>query len=324
MKKIFFVCLFFCMLVPCFAQKVDWTKKIWDSSNYAAFTSMAYDGRYYYCAFREGDAHVAYENYAYGTIRILRSRNGRTWKEYLTFTKDGCDLRDPHLSIAPNGLLYLLTESVTFKGKEVDERSTLYSFIASKRRFTPLASIVLGLLTWNWLWDLEWINNAGYGFIYAPYFAFCKTRDGKEYTVLKRYKEITGVPTEASLLKVSAFKYISVVRRRDGGALLGVTENIESDWSFTELPEWIGSPKMFSYKGRVYLVGRRRETNSGKQITALYEINLNDKTLNFIFDISSGSDSGYPGVVVKGNKVYVSYYSGDASDTDIYLTRISL
>ena len=79
-------------------------EKLWDKGPHNAFTDLIrHDGRMY-CCFREGDSHVGGE----GKIRILASADGAAWEAVGLVAVKGEDLRDPHLSVTPDGRLMLV------------------------------------------------------------------------------------------------------------------------------------------------------------------------------------------------------------------------
>src|SRR5262245_49333529 len=78
--------------------------KIWDQAPHCAFTDLAYWKDKFYCAFREGRAHVSTD----GKIRVLSSPDGETWSSAAVLSLDGFDLRDAGLSVMPDGQLMLI------------------------------------------------------------------------------------------------------------------------------------------------------------------------------------------------------------------------
>ena len=95
-------------------------ERIWDRG-YSAFPSIVRYKGAMYVSFREGVSHIFDENgIAAGRTRILRSRNGRRWKSVALLSKEGYDLRDPKLSVTPDGN-YLNTVAKDFdaQGKTV-------------------------------------------------------------------------------------------------------------------------------------------------------------------------------------------------------------
>src|SRR5438067_1024294 len=82
-------------------ELVGGVKKVWGGGRHNAFTDLARFGGRWYCAFREGDAHVGGD----GKLRVLASADGETWEPVALLTEPGVDLRDPKLSVTPDGRL---------------------------------------------------------------------------------------------------------------------------------------------------------------------------------------------------------------------------
>ncbi len=79
--------------------------RIYSDDNYNAFTSLLkFNGRFY-CAFRSGEAHVYGRD---GITTIISSKDGKKWKEIASLSVPGYDLRDPKLSITPNGNIMVI------------------------------------------------------------------------------------------------------------------------------------------------------------------------------------------------------------------------
>ena len=106
MKRLIFCIFILLSFYSASAQQISYSvEKIWgDGFTHCAFTSLIkFNGRYY-CAFREGASHIFdNEGKAEGKIRIISSRNGKSWKSVALVGKEGCDFRDPKLSVMPDG-----------------------------------------------------------------------------------------------------------------------------------------------------------------------------------------------------------------------------
>src|SRR6185503_5158403 len=89
------------------------TTKIWDAAPHNAFTDLVRFQNHFYCAFREGSAHVPGAN---GTIRVLKSPDGEKWSSIAQIKKPGVDLRDAKLSITPDHQLMLLMGGSVYHG----------------------------------------------------------------------------------------------------------------------------------------------------------------------------------------------------------------
>src|SRR5262249_44344609 len=78
-------------------ELVEPPRKLWDRAEHNAFTDLLRHGGKWYCVFREGAGHAK----GAGAIRLLRSVDGKEWASAALITRDGTDLRDPHLSVTP-------------------------------------------------------------------------------------------------------------------------------------------------------------------------------------------------------------------------------
>ncbi|MGB0582326.1 MAG: exo-alpha-sialidase, partial [Limisphaerales bacterium] len=74
-------------------------RKIWDQAPHNAFTDLIRFKGKWFCAFREGAGHVSPD----GFVRVLTTENGLWWEPAARLKMDGLDLRDPKLSISPDG-----------------------------------------------------------------------------------------------------------------------------------------------------------------------------------------------------------------------------
>jgi hypothetical protein len=128
------------------------------------------------------------------------------------------------------------------------------------------------------------------------------------------------------------------------GTLIAVSKPPYEHWSYarSKLTRFDG-PCLFPYNGRVYGVGRYqasflpRVAEQGglfsRKRTSLFE--LNERGLTRLTDLPSAGDTAYAGVAMKGNEMYVSYYTSDIKEdppwvlgmfrpTAIKMARVSL
>lgn len=73
--------------------------KIWDHAPHNAFTDLLRRGDGWLCTFREARAHDS----PAGTIRVLQSDDGEHWSSAAEVVESDVDLRDPKLSVMPDG-----------------------------------------------------------------------------------------------------------------------------------------------------------------------------------------------------------------------------
>src|SRR5690606_6273887 len=105
---------------------------------YSAFTDLIRFNGHFYCSFRIGTGHVGGED---GKIRILRSKDGQKWKTVALMEKEGIDLRDPKLSVTPDGRIMVIIGGSVYDGKELLDRIPHVSFSNKKgKKFSaPMA-----------------------------------------------------------------------------------------------------------------------------------------------------------------------------------------
>src|SRR5437763_12317935 len=89
--------------------------KIWDAGKHNAFTDLIRWRGKWYCTFREADAHVGGD----GQLRLLESADGTTWESAALLGEEGVDLRDPKLSITPDGRLMIVAGGSVYKDKKL-------------------------------------------------------------------------------------------------------------------------------------------------------------------------------------------------------------
>ena len=196
--------------------------KVWDNGMYCAFPSLLKYRDRYYCAFREGVSHVDDEGY----IRILCSENGKDWVSKEVIRIKASDLRDPCLSIMPNGKMLLLCG---LRSKVENERYKVrtYSSIFDDENdlFEELKPVNLKITSnhnydCEWLWKLTWYEGRGYGFAYYNdgdndcKISLFETEDGINYSKITDVS-IDGNLTE-SRVQFTANGDMTALVRQDG------------------------------------------------------------------------------------------------------------
>ena len=137
-----------------------WIKPIATTAKHSAFTDLLiFKGRLF-CCFREAETHISPD----GKIKILTldAQGATNYQQQLRLHQ--VDLRDPKLSITPDGKLLLIafarhvdTEGNTLYGQPVCWFST-----DGKSWSSP---IYFGDKDW-WLWRVTWFKGVAYGFAY--------------------------------------------------------------------------------------------------------------------------------------------------------------
>ena len=117
-------------------------QRIWNHK-YSAFTSIAEFHGKYYVAFREAGGHIwDSKGKAEGEIRIISSKDGNEWKSVALLSKKEFDLRDPKLTVTPDGKLLVTMGGSVYKGKALVRSFSRSKYLASAVQ-TIMAVLVL-------------------------------------------------------------------------------------------------------------------------------------------------------------------------------------
>jgi hypothetical protein len=300
-------------------------KVIGDRAAHNAFTDLIrFRGRWF-CAFREGAGHAA----GAGTIRVLVSEDGDQWQSAALLERKDVDLRDPKLSVTPDGRLMIVGgAAVPASRRPVRDH---YSVVSFSRDGKDWSAPVKVLDSWQWLWRVTWHKGTAYGVAYqwdpkAPANATKYTcslfRSGNG----ARYEKVTDfqVPnaTEATL----AFDGDAMLclQRRDGRpntAMLGRSRPPYTDWTWKDLGVYFGGPNLLrAPDGSWWAAGRLIE--KGQPHTVVARLDVKAGVLRPLLTLPSGGDTSYPGLAWHGGQLWVSYYSSHEGKTRVYLARV--
>ena len=340
MKKstLFSVILIAVILIPArrgFSQGISENirvERIYSDENYNAFTSLLkFKGRFY-CAFRSGEAHVYGRD---GITKIISSRDGIKWKEVASLSARGYDLRDPKLSVSPDGNIMVIMGGSVYEGKNCLGGLTHVSF-SNKRgaKFSAPQAVRLDAdirTDFDWLWRVSWHKGTGYGAVYKmkedtdsvdiSSLRLVKTENGIDYQLITEL-EIGGRPNEATIRVMPDGEMLMLVRReeKDRKAYLGKSKFPYSSWTFIEMPYFIGGPDFLALDEEHFVGGGRID---GKY-TGLVSF-TRDGDFREMLKLPSNADSSYPGFVLENEKLFISYYSShETGVTSIYFAEIPL
>ncbi|GAA4314156.1 hypothetical protein [Compostibacter hankyongensis] len=343
MKKLFTI-VFAVSLCSCASLRKSTTDtpmpeaiRIWDRAPHNAFTDLLRFRNAFYCVFREASAHV------YGTdgkIQVLRSADGKSWHSIAVLEKAGTDLRDPKISVTPQGKLMILMGGSVYRGKVLVDGQTHVSFSdETGSRFSAPRPVKLGPglpPSGNWIWRVTWHKGTGYAIDYqagtgdrkdrtACY--LLRTTDGQTFERMSRL-EVDGFPNE-STIRFDQHDEMYVLIRRDLGDQKGVLARSRPpyrDWAYQKLDIRLGGPNfIFLGKDRICMASRLYASEGGKDhfYTALFVTDTLGRVRKTV-RLPSGGDNSYPGLVSYRGKLWVSYYSSHEKNTAIYLARVPL
>lgn len=300
---------------------------------YCAFTTLIKWKGSYYLAFREGSTHVSPGDY--GIIVILKSIDGENWVVSQKLSVNEVDLRDPNLSIMPDGSLYLLCGARKKIDNDTYATSTLYS-ISADGIFEYLNDIKISFdkneYTSFWVWRIEWFNNIGYGTVYAKgrdgiYHAFLvSTNNGTTFNYISMM-DIGNSPTECRIRLLGDGTMVALMRNdytKSKGGYIGKNLPPYTNWEWKETNIPFAGQDFVLINNNVFAVTRTKQ--NGQEKTGLFLIDL-DGNVYWQYILPSygkASDTAY-GSICKNEKDYwVSYYSmHETKKPAIYLARIS-
>lgn len=291
---------------------------------------LFYQGRWF-CTFREGSHHRGGSN---GIIRVITSSNTVVWEHAALIEEEHLDLRDPKLSITPDGRLMLLIGTVlTDAGYQYQAFQSKVLFSQDGFSWSPPQNATP---IHHWLWRVTWFQGAAYGVSYRFSNIFnpqeewtthlWKSMDGIHYELITDFF-IPGRPSEATV-RFHPDGQMTILMRRDklfARAWIGHSWEPYNDWIWHETPLYLGGPnflilpdgKMWA-GGRIFMIS----PYAFKEKTVL--ASMTENRLHTELILPSGGDSSYPGMVYHQNYLWMSYYSSHEEGTKIYLAKIRL
>ncbi|MBQ6254382.1 MAG: exo-alpha-sialidase [Bacteroidales bacterium] len=308
---------------------------VWDKGTHAAFTDLVGFKGKYYITFREGYSHIFDEaGNAEGRIRVLESKNGNNWESVLDAGLEGIDCRDPKISVTPDGRLMVLFGGSLYVNKELQGQQGYVMFSDDGRTFTKPEKITLSpdpANEMNWLWRVTWNGDTGYGISYGfgpagRTLILYSTKDGVNYTEVKSF-DIGGFANEATL-RFQPDGRMLMMLRRDGDDRMGYwgySDAPYTDWTLKPMPLQVGGPDFTVLEDGTILAGTRSYAIGSHCKTIIIKGNT-DGDFQEVFTLPSDGDTSYPGLLVVGDKLWVSYYStaGTPGKAVIRLAKLPL
>lgn len=298
-------------------------ERIWGQSPHNAFTDLIRHKDLWYCAFREGEGHVSED----GSLRVIRSVDGKTWESVAFMEWEEGDIRDAKLSITSTGKL-MLSGAVRFlQPKNGNKHQSLTWLSADGEHWEGPFACPTGLGTWRW--SATWYDGIGYSFGYSGKDeAGCLygTDDGKSWKIIRDavFPEPDTYPNETSLVFDENGQAYCLLRRDKGpaSAFLGLSHAPYREWIWKDLGVRVGGPKIIQLSdGRLLAAVRLYD---GQVRTSLCLVDPVHGSLKECLKLPSGGDTSYAGMVEYEGAVWISYYSSHEEKTAIYLARVGL
>ena len=311
--------------------------KIWDAAPHNAFTDLVRFRGEWFCTFREADAHVPGWN---GKTRVIASDDAETWASAALLEEHGVDLRDPKISVTPDGRLMLVMGGSIYPGDEgepgrkISSRQTRVAFSGDGRTWSPIRPI---LSETEWLWRVTWHRGVAYGVSRSPVggagqlgdrtservATLWRSDDGVEYERMPGSTAfgMTGYPNETTL-RFDGDEMIALVRREldDKHARIGTSQPPYEDWTWHDAGGYIGGPNFIVLPDRTMWAGGRLAGRPDGPKTAIGPMTRGGYSPELV--LPSGGDTSYPGFVWHADRLWVSYYSSHEEKTSIYLAVV--
>ena len=336
MKRILLIC--FMALSTTFwskAQQISYSaEKIWDNGMHNAFTSIEKFKGEYYITFREGETHIFdSKGNAEGKIRILHSKDGQKWEALPAIGKEGYDLRDPKFSITPDGRLMVIIGGSIYRNKELVGSQPHVMFSSDGRTFTEPQPVNVDpkyRTERDWLRRVTWHGGVGYSVSYGrneqgqtPLYLY-STTDGINYKHITSFN-IDNFPNEATIRFLNDGRMAIMVRREQGDreCMWGVSAAPYTEWEWKKMGTFLGGPDFIVLDDEHIVAGGR--TLLGYDAKTSLFVGTKDGKFEQTVILPSGGDTSYPGFVVVGDELWVSYYSmHDSKNASIHLAKIPL
>jgi hypothetical protein len=313
-------------------------KRIWNEGQHNAFTDLIRFQDRWFCTFREAEGHVGGD----GRLRVLVSRDGETWESAALLSEEGIDLRDPKLSITPEGKLMIVAGGSVYQGTKVLKgRQPRVAFSADGRQWTSTQR-VLG--EGDWLWRVTWHQGTCYGVSYHPVtpgqatdspaaawtLTLVSSPNGIDFKPITKL-EVPGRANETTLRFLANGEMMSLVRREEGNTLgwIGTSRPPYRDWQWSETKMRLGGPNFIQLAdGSLWAATRHYGgqladgTPVPKASTVLCSMTAD--SLTPVLLLPSSGDTSYAGLVWHEGLLWMSYYSSHEGKSSIYLAKIRL
>lgn len=306
--------------------------KIWDYAPHNAFTDLIRFHDSWFLIFRESDSHASGSN---GVIRLLTSHDAIIWQPAFKFQELGIDLRDPKLSVTPDGRLMVLMGGTLndVEGDYISHQSRV-SFSSDGYNWEPPVAI---LRPHEWLWRITWHQGKAYGVSYRfsdPLnlhsewlTTLYESEDGVNYQRITNFN-VVGYPNETTLRFLPDQKMVALLRRDkpfDSSAWIGVSEPPYEEWSWKSTKYHFGGPNFIVLSnGQMWASGRIVSTTPYGVHERTVLARLTENELQPVMVVHSGGDTSYPGMVFFEGHLWLSYYSSHEGFGAIYLAKIQL
>lgn len=296
------------------------SRRIWDAAPHNAFTDLIrHDGKWF-CVFREGAGHVSPD----GKLRVLSSTDTKEWKSAALVSMPERDLRDPHITVAPDGRLMLYGAAADRPKTPVTHQSYVW-FSRDGSTWSDATAVADKNV---WLWRVAWNGRQALGVGYdtsgEKFARLYKTTDGLRFETLVDKFHNEEQPNESGIAFEPNGNAWCLLRRdgKLGHGLLGSAKPPYTNWNWQDVGAKIGGPQLLRLPNGRLIAGVRLYDGGAR--TSIVELNRETGQLTELVKLPSGGDTSYPGLVWHENKLHVTYYSSHEGKTMIYFALVTL
>jgi hypothetical protein len=299
------------------------SRRIWNRATHNAFTDLLWHKDRWYCVFREGKAHVSPD----GALRVITSEDGQKWESLALVESSKYDLRDAKIAVTPSGQLMLNGAGMI---ADADVRYYSMSWFSDDDGKTWDDGHQIGDPGF-WLWRAHWHDGKVYSMGYNTQrdrtkrtMKFYRSEGGRKFETLVNSVSSPNGCGEDKILFMKDGSALCLLRHETGNKLaqLGTAQPPYTDWKWRDLNARIGGPNMIQLPdGRILAVTRLYD---GGTRTSLSWLDPDTAKLTEVLKLPSSGDTSYPGMVLKGDILWISYYSSHEGKTSIYLAKVQI
>jgi hypothetical protein len=307
-------------------------ERIWNQAPYNSFGDILFAQGKWFCVFREGQKHAprpgSEDN---GKVRVIWSSDGDHWSSSALLAEEGVDLRDPHLSVTPDGRLMVVAGGSFYPGGIYKGRQSRVMFSRDGRNWTRPQPV---LKPGHWLWRVTWYKGKAYGiskYGLSPSEPPDERRrqdlvtssDGVHWQVITELKVPAG--DESTVRFLADGRMVALVRRSlpsNNQAYIGVSKAPYQNWEWHAAGVFVGGPNFLVLPDGTMVAGGRYYVNGDRANakTAVGFLQLDSYVPSLV--LPSGGDSSYPGFFYKDGLLWTLYYSSHGGKSEIYLAKL--
>lgn len=315
-QYVVFGCLSFCLsacFLPLHAAELLSADTVWTGKEsgqpHNAFTDLIRFHDHWYLGCREALRHHGGLE-GMGRLRVLRSKDGKSWESVGLFDLEEGDLRDAKLSITRDNTLMLSSAIQVYRPAPVKHKNVAWF---SRDGSTWSEPVPFGEPD-IWIWSVTWHDGVAYGVGY-PTTPSGKNLTGGQTTL---YRSGNGRDWEVLVRSFSKGNESAISFKPDGTAVclmrsgsgIGQAKPPYKDWTWKGSVN-LGGPDMVRLPDGRFIAGGR----SGWGSMNLFEVDPETGRTKLVLSLPARGDSSYPGLFWHDDALWVSYYSSSKDAT---------